>query len=105
MSKYTLSEWKIETRTVHSPDQGDINVGYNIVVREPKKIFQVICRLPDGTEERHRANARLIAAAPKMYELLSNIYQAQRNYQRWEGFTTLIKNIIDDIDGQEDSHE
>lgn len=110
MNKHTPSEWKIETRTVHGPDQGDINVGYNIVVREPKKIFQVICRLPDGTEERHRANARLIAAAPRMYELLVEARKIVRdmppdwNYQ-WDVLAMAIRNLLDEIDGQEDSHE
>ena len=56
------------------------------------------------------ANARLIAAAPRMYELLDEARKIVRdmppdwNYQ-WDTLAMAIRNLLDEIDGQEDSHE
>lgn len=91
MSKHAPGPWKV-TSGLYGP---------NIESEDGYAIAHMI----NGEGSDYKANARLIAAAPRMYELLSNIYQAQRNYQRWEGFTTQIKNIMDEIDGKEASHD
>jgi len=95
----------------HTPGPWFVKNNYNrfSVTRDEKRIF-IIANLSPGIGEENLSNARLIAAAPRMYELLDEARKIVRdmppdwNY-KWDTMAMAIKNLLDEIDGQEDSHE
>jgi hypothetical protein len=65
----------------------------------------VIARTTDGWKEA-RANARLIAAAPEMYEVLSEVlieYEAEAKAEGWDLPTTgeMIREVLAKVEGGE----
>lgn len=79
MSKFTPGPWK----AVDARDYGGNPCGYSVwqdlhrpYSNSPRG--RKICQTPDGTTADNRANARLIAAAPAMYEALQKILAIKR---------------------------
>jgi len=95
MSKHAPGPWKV-TSGLYGPNI-ESKDGY------------VLAFIINGEGSDYKANARLIAAAPRMYELLDEARKIVRdmppdwNYQ-WDVLAMAIRNLLDEIDGQEDSH-
>jgi hypothetical protein len=99
MSKHAPGPWKVTSES-HNP-LIECEDGY--VIAQIKGVSLSV----EGFD--CEANARLIAAAPRMYELLVEARKIVRdmppdwNYQ-WDVLAMAIRNLLDEIDGQEDSH-
>ncbi|HQM23862.1 MAG TPA: hypothetical protein PK572_09580 [Kiritimatiellia bacterium] len=98
MSKHTPGPWEISGCTI---------IPGTLYVYSKKGEY--LAKVLHENDKKCQANARLIAAAPRMYELLDEARKIVRdmppdwNYQ-WDTLAMAIKNIMDKIDGQEDSH-
>ncbi len=101
----------------HTPGPWFVKNNYNrfSVTRDEKRIF-IIANLSPGIGEENLSNARLIAAAPKMYELLDKlrnvIIETSENGNSANGLMTVWNtlandgiDLLDEIEGKEDSHE
>lgn len=96
MSKHAPGPWKV-TSGLYGP---------NIESEDGYAIAHMI----NGEGSDYKANARLIAAAPKMYELLAEARKIVRdmppdwNY-KWDTLAMAIKNLMEEIEGEENNHE
>ena len=99
MSKHTPGPWEISGCTI---------IPGTLYVYSKKGEY--LAKVLHENDKKCQANARLIAAAPRMYELLDEARKIVRdmppdwNY-KWDTMAMAIKNLLDEIDGQEDSHE
>ena len=93
MSKHTPGPWIVEE---------GISYAFNIRTKYGYSVCVMF--------KKNLSDARLIAAAPRMYELLAEARKIVRdmppdwNY-KWDTMAMAIKNLMDEIDGQEESHE
>ena len=100
MSKHTTGPWKVTSES-HNP-LIECEDGY--VIAQIKGVSLSVAGF------NYEANARLIAAAPRMYELLVEARKIVRdmppdwNYQ-WDVLAMAIRNLLDEIDGEEGSNE
>ena len=86
MSKFTSGEWMvIKMSPSHKGDKQPI-----VIHARPSPINSVLAYI-SGTDEEAEANARLIAKAPKMLELLGKI---QLHLEELNN-----ENLLDDYDG------
>ena len=69
MSEFTSGKWKADAKTIRTSCRVFRTVRVNDIDRLSVAIIPVIHGMP---EEEALANARLIAAAPEMYELLNS---------------------------------
>jgi hypothetical protein len=102
MNKHAPGPWKV-TSGLYGP---------NIESEDGYAIAHMI----NGEGSDYKANARLIAAAPKMYELLDKLRNVindtceHGNHSSglmtvWNTMANDGMDLLDEIDGQEDSHE
>ena len=101
----------------HTPGPWFVKNNYNrfSVTRDEKRIF-IIANLSPGIGEENLSNARLIAAAPKMYELLDKLRNVindtceHGNHSSglmtvWNTMANDGMDLLDEIDGEEGSNE
>jgi len=95
MSKHAPGPWKV-TSGLYGPNI-ESKDGY------------VLAFIINGEGSDYKANARLIAAAPKMYELLAEARKIVRDGKfdspKGTEWAIDVRDLIREIDGQEDSHE
>ena len=89
-----------------------IDLGNELIVAQDAEIArlrQQCAWQPIETDPDKKANARLVAAAPKMYELLemAKIMFRDGTFNTPNGteWAIDVRDLIREIDGQEDSHE
>lgn len=87
MSKFTEGEWEYDKEYIFLPNG---------------KWYQ-----PNGFvyDEEEQANARLIAAAPEMYELLESIVSLLSVHSYSQGEAVKIHQLLARIDGEEAEHD
>ena len=106
MSSFTRGTWEIQSNT--NAKKGTTIEIYAVPEDEealPVKVARVMNDNKQVPESQRQANARLIAHAPEMYELLHEAMQDLQHYETkvsykktlWE----IIQEELDSIDGKE----
>ena len=90
MSKFTQGKWEYVMRSIRA-----------ITPKETIGVAFIYCS--NGQEEAE-ANARLIAAAPEMYELLKALWESS-NDAEVGGVKLGAKKLLARIDGEETKHD
>ena len=100
MSKFTKGPWKV---TPHL----DVMKGHNYIAP-----ISIMTKKYMTVNEETRANARLIAAAPEMYELLDYIASYLTALSKLIplsglliNYLSMINDLVARIDGEEERHE
>jgi hypothetical protein len=91
MSKHTPGPWHVQDNTINTSDQtGQLRVDSEIdgAIAD--------CGRGKYVDDESRANARLIAAAPEMVELLRAIYSGGGGIDTWK---TKVLALFSRIDG------
>ena len=102
MSKFTSGTWSVGINGKYGPyvyaDDGNAIIA---VIRSCGHISE-----SNAKDAVRRANARLIAAAPEMYELLKGIIQSTADCpMESAGFFREARELLARIDGEEAAHE
>ena len=96
MKKFTGEKWKItKPKGRHS---------YYIRDCGKNKTVITAIRFENEADETPKANARLIAAAPEMYEYLKECIDVFLRVD-YTGYAAHVKSLLDRIDGTEDENE
>ena len=92
MSKFTKGKWKT-------------NINKYVYVLDEKNKFLhrrfIVYNVYGDTEEETQANARLIAAAPEMYELISEALGRCKGNSVFADLYSQAKELLARIDGEE----
>ena len=97
MRNFTVGEWKADTKTVR------VSCPVFFTVRVDDTNIAIVPSTYGISEQEALANARLITAAPKMYELLNMAMWSLRHHSDNDGIIAChIGKLLASIDGDSD---